>query len=78
MEETLKEPKKSKKTDTTYNRLYYQAHKEQIKAAANRRYQERREEILAARKVWREAHPEKIKEYQERHRQKVAERQAGG
>jgi 5-methylcytosine-specific restriction endonuclease McrA len=44
-----------------YHKAYFQAHREFRKAYSRRRYQERRDEILARNKAWRLANPDKVR-----------------
>ncbi|MEU2002008.1 HNH endonuclease signature motif containing protein [Rhodococcus sp. NPDC019627] len=48
-------------------RAYYAANREAFAAKGKVRYQENKEKILAVNKVWRDANPDKCREYSRRH-----------
>ena len=50
-------------------KAYYQAHKEQVKASKKAYYQAHKQERKAAMKVWRESNKEQVKDYQKAYRQ---------
>ena len=49
-----------------YRRLYYQEHREAIRASQRRYASKNKEKLYAYTKAYRKAHPEKVKEWRER------------